>query len=51
MAELTIKNMEKKASTINLRRKPRWGETLIQSLLFFSGFFSFNSASRRNCAK
>ena len=40
MAELTIKNVEKKASTINLRRKPRWGETLIQGLLFFSGFFS-----------
>lgn len=40
MAELTIKNVEKKASTINLRRKPRWGETIIQSLLFFSGFFS-----------
>ena len=40
MAELTIKNVEKKASAINLRRKPRWGETIIQSLLFFSGFFS-----------
>ena len=40
MAELTIKNVEKKASTINLRRKPRWGETLIQGLLCFSGFFS-----------
>ena len=23
-----------------MRRKPRWGETIIQSLLFFSGFFS-----------
>jgi phosphate transport system permease protein len=23
-----------------LRRKPRWGETIIQALLFFSGFFS-----------
>ena len=32
--------MEKKASVISLRRKPRWGETIIQSLLFFSGFFS-----------
>ena len=31
---------EKKASAINLRRKPRWGETIIQGLLFFSGFFS-----------
>jgi phosphate transport system permease protein len=40
MAELIIKNIEKKASTTNLRRKPRWGETLIQGLLFFSGFFS-----------
>jgi phosphate transport system permease protein len=40
MAELTMKKVEKKASTINLRRKPRWGEIIIQSLLFFSGFFS-----------
>ena len=41
MAELTLKkNAEKKASTINLHRKPRWGESVIQSLLFFSGFFS-----------
>ena len=40
MAELTMKKVEKKASTINLRRKPRWGETIIQGLLFFSGFFS-----------
>ncbi len=41
MAGLTLqKAVEKKASTINLRRKPRWGETIIQSLLFFSGFFS-----------
>ena len=40
MAELTIKNVEKKASVINLRRRPRWGETIIQGLLFFSGFFS-----------
>ena len=40
MAELTLKNVEKKASTIRLRRKPRWGETIIQALLFFSGFFS-----------
>jgi phosphate transport system permease protein len=40
MAELTLKNVEKKASTISLRRKPRWGETIIQALLFFSGFFS-----------
>jgi phosphate transport system permease protein len=40
MAELTLKNVEKKASAISLRRKPRWGETIIQGLLFFSGFFS-----------
>lgn len=40
MAELTLKNVEKKTSTISLRRKPRWGETIIQALLFFSGFFS-----------
>jgi phosphate transport system permease protein len=41
MAELSLKNnVEKKASIINLRRRPRWGETIIQSLLFFSGFFS-----------
>ena len=25
---------------MNLRRKPRWGESIIQGLLFFSGFFS-----------
>ena len=41
MAELSLKNQVKqKASAINLRRKPRWRETIIQSLLFFSGFFS-----------
>jgi len=40
MAELTLKKVEKKASTINLKRKHRWGETIIQALLFFSGFFS-----------
>lgn len=40
MAELSIKKTERKASTINLRRKQRWGETIIQGLLFFSGFFS-----------
>lgn len=40
MAELTLKKVEKKASAISLRRKPRWGETIIQALLFFSGFFS-----------
>ena len=34
------KTLEKKASVSRLRRKPRWGETIIQSLLFFSGFFS-----------
>ena len=41
MAELSLKDhAEKKASVINLRRKRRWGEIIIQSLLFFSGFFS-----------
>jgi len=40
VAELTMKNVEKKASTIDLRRKSRWGESIIQALLFFSGFFS-----------
>ena len=41
MAELSLKKLEKKeASTTDLRRRPRWGETLIQGLLFFSGFFS-----------
>ena len=41
MAGLSLeKTFEKKASVSNLRRKPRWGETLIQGLLFFSGFFS-----------
>jgi phosphate transport system permease protein len=40
MAELTIKKVEKNSSVRSLRRKPRWGETIIQSLLFFSGFFS-----------
>src|SRR5688572_28009382 len=40
MAELTLKKAEKKASTINLRRRPRPGETIIQGLLFFCGFFS-----------
>jgi phosphate transport system permease protein len=41
MAELILKkNAEKKASTFKLHRKPRWGETIIQGLLFFSGFFS-----------
>ena len=34
------KTLEKKASVSRLRRKPRWGETIIQGLLFFSGFFS-----------
>jgi phosphate transport system permease protein len=40
MAELAIKNTEKRTSTVNLRRRPRWGEIVIQALLFFSGFFS-----------
>src|SRR5829696_8705941 len=41
MAGLSLeKTLEKKASVSRLQRKPRWGETIIQSLLFFSGFFS-----------
>jgi phosphate transport system permease protein len=41
MAGLSLeKTFEKKASMNSLRRKPRWGETIIQSLLFFSVFFS-----------
>jgi phosphate transport system permease protein len=41
MAGLSLeKSLEEKASVSRLRRKPRWGETIIQSLLFFSGFFS-----------
>ena len=41
MADVVLKKtVEKKASAISLRRRPRWGETVIQSLLFFSGFFS-----------
>lgn len=34
------KILERKVSVNNLRRKPRWSETIIQGLLFFSGFFS-----------
>ena len=41
MAGLSLeKTLENKASVSRLRRKPRWGETIIQSLLFFSVFFS-----------
>lgn len=40
MAELILKKADEKASVNNLRHKPRWGETIIQGLLFFSGFFS-----------
>lgn len=41
MAHLSLqKPLEKKASVTSLRRKTRWGETVIQGLLFFSGFFS-----------
>jgi phosphate transport system permease protein len=40
MAELPIQKAEKKASTFNLRRRPRVGETIVQGLLFFSGIFS-----------
>jgi len=41
MTELSLReHVEKKTSAINLRRKRRWGEMIIQALLFFSGFFS-----------
>ena len=40
MADITLSTIEKKASGTSLRRKPRWKETVIQGLLFFSGFFS-----------
>jgi len=41
MADLSLKKtLEQKASMSTLRRKVRWGETIIQGLLFFSGFFS-----------
>ena len=41
MADLSLeKTLERKGSVSNLRRRPRWGETIIQGLLFFSGFFS-----------
>ena len=41
MADLSLKKtLEQKASMSTLRRKIRWGETIIQGLLFLSGFFS-----------
>jgi phosphate transport system permease protein len=40
MAELTLEKVERKTPPMDLRRRPRWGETIIQGLLFFSGFFS-----------
>lgn len=40
MTDLILKNTEQMTATPNLRRKPRLGETVIQGLLFFSGFFS-----------
>ena len=41
MADLSLKKtLEQKASMSTLRRKVRWGETITQGLLFFSGFFS-----------
>lgn len=41
MADLSLaKMLEGKASMNSLRRRRRWGEMVIQSLLFFSGFFS-----------
>ncbi|MDL1911138.1 phosphate ABC transporter permease subunit PstC [Chloroflexi bacterium CFX6] len=35
-----MKQPEKKTSGLGLRRKPRWGERIVQGLLFLSGFFS-----------
>ena len=40
MAELTVKKAERNAPRMSLRRKPRWGELIIQGLLYLSGFFS-----------
>ena len=40
MAELTLHDMEKRTTAIDLRRRVRFGEIIIQGLLFFSGFFS-----------
>ena len=40
MSELTIKKVDQIVPVVNLRRKPRWGETIIQGLLYFCGFFS-----------
>jgi phosphate transport system permease protein len=40
MAELTLKDADKKVPASGLRRRARWGERAIQALLFFSGFFS-----------
>ncbi|MEW6029078.1 MAG: phosphate ABC transporter permease subunit PstC [Chloroflexota bacterium] len=40
MAEPTLKKTDKEGTAINLRRKPRWSESIIQALLFLSGFFS-----------
>ncbi|HJS19035.1 MAG TPA: hypothetical protein VJ785_09805, partial [Anaerolineales bacterium] len=40
MSELTIKKVEHQVPVVNLRRKPRLGEMIVQGLLFFCGFFS-----------
>ena len=41
MADLSLeKTLKRKASVSRLHRKTRWGETVVQGLLFFSGFFS-----------
>lgn len=40
MAELTMKKVAQGKQSMNLRRKPRIGEFIIQGLLFLSGFFS-----------
>lgn len=40
MAEMAIKKVTQGRQSMNLRRKPRIGEFIIQGLLFLSGFFS-----------
>lgn len=40
MAELIIKKVAQEKRSMDLRRKPRIGESIIQGLLFLSGFFS-----------
>src|SRR3972149_3480796 len=40
MAEITLNRVKVNKKPLNLRRKVRLGEIVIQALLFFSGFFS-----------